>query len=209
MPPPLQPPNWVKSRIRRLFLVSLGVPVDLDEILPEKKQKKLVLSSVIDFTDPLPASTSRAGTPVSTSVVGAGGTAGTADGAETPGSPPPPPPPSNNAHKHVTSASASAGGGAGAGSSSRPNSLASRASSSQSEFDIASAQRLASTTETALDGLTDEELAGHVGVLRTVTQHAGVLLAQWRDKRRNQVENKEAFEGVIENLVRHARQARK
>ncbi|KAH0613133.1 uncharacterized protein H6S33_009513 [Morchella sextelata] len=46
-PPPLQPPNWKISRIRRLFLVSLGVPVDLDEILPaETKQKKLVLPSI-------------------------------------------------------------------------------------------------------------------------------------------------------------------
>lgn len=45
-PPPLQPPNWKLSRIRRLFLVSLGVPVDLDEILPAgTKQKKLVLPS--------------------------------------------------------------------------------------------------------------------------------------------------------------------
>ncbi|KAI9734249.1 MAG: hypothetical protein M1834_002353 [Cirrosporium novae-zelandiae] len=45
-PPPLQPPNWIKSRIRRLFLVSLGVPVDLDEILPASKQQKLILPSV-------------------------------------------------------------------------------------------------------------------------------------------------------------------
>lgn len=44
-PPPLQPPDWIRSRIRRLFLVSLGVPVDLDEILPASKQKKLVLPS--------------------------------------------------------------------------------------------------------------------------------------------------------------------
>merc|ERR1711939_1143758 len=45
-PPPLQPPNWTQSRIRRLFLVSLGVPVDLDEILPPSKQKKLVLPDI-------------------------------------------------------------------------------------------------------------------------------------------------------------------
>lgn len=45
-PPPIQPPNWVQSRVRRLFLVSLGVPVDLDEILPASKQKKLVLPSL-------------------------------------------------------------------------------------------------------------------------------------------------------------------
>ncbi|KAL8871585.1 MAG: hypothetical protein Q9174_002609, partial [Haloplaca sp. 1 TL-2023] len=40
-PPPLSPPNWLRSRTRRLFLVSLGVPIDLDEILPKSKQKKL------------------------------------------------------------------------------------------------------------------------------------------------------------------------
>ncbi|KAI9720279.1 MAG: hypothetical protein M1828_005742 [Chrysothrix sp. TS-e1954] len=45
-PPPLQPPDWIRSRIRRLFLVSLGVPVDLDEILPASKQNKLVLPSI-------------------------------------------------------------------------------------------------------------------------------------------------------------------
>ena len=45
-PPPMQPPNWTRSRIRRLFLVSLGVPVDLDEILPPSKQKRLVLPSI-------------------------------------------------------------------------------------------------------------------------------------------------------------------
>ena len=42
----MQPPNWTRSRIRRLFLVSLGVPVDLDEILPPSKQKRLVLPSI-------------------------------------------------------------------------------------------------------------------------------------------------------------------
>ncbi|TWU76852.1 hypothetical protein ED733_006151 [Metarhizium rileyi] len=45
-PPPLAPPDWIRSRTRRLFLVSLGVPVDLDEILPASKQKKLVLPSL-------------------------------------------------------------------------------------------------------------------------------------------------------------------
>lgn len=45
-PPSLNPPNWIKSRTRRLFLVSLGVPVDLDEILPASKQRKLILPSM-------------------------------------------------------------------------------------------------------------------------------------------------------------------
>ncbi|KAF1943556.1 hypothetical protein EJ02DRAFT_502067 [Clathrospora elynae] len=60
-PPPLQPPDWVRSRIRRLFLVSLGVPVDLDEILPASKQKKLILPSIHIPGDrsPRPSSDSR------------------------------------------------------------------------------------------------------------------------------------------------------
>ena len=45
-PIPLNPPDWKRSRIRRLFLVSLGIPVNLDEILPPSgKKKKLVLPS--------------------------------------------------------------------------------------------------------------------------------------------------------------------
>merc|ERR1712230_15477 len=56
-PPPMQPPNWSRSRIRRLFLVSLGVPVDLDEILPPSKQKRLVLPNIN-----LPSGTPRAST---------------------------------------------------------------------------------------------------------------------------------------------------
>ena len=45
-PVPLNPPDWKRSRIRRLFLVSLGIPVNLDEILPPSgKKKKLVLPS--------------------------------------------------------------------------------------------------------------------------------------------------------------------
>ncbi|ORY81018.1 hypothetical protein BCR37DRAFT_62573 [Protomyces lactucae-debilis] len=43
--PPLQPPAWKHSRVRRLFLVSLGIPLDLDEILPKMTHKKLVLPS--------------------------------------------------------------------------------------------------------------------------------------------------------------------
>lgn len=57
-PVPLNPPDWKRSRIRRLFLVSLGVPVNLDEILPESgKKKKLVLPS----TKPEPPARSLSG----------------------------------------------------------------------------------------------------------------------------------------------------
>ncbi|KAF9534748.1 hypothetical protein CPB83DRAFT_802934 [Crepidotus variabilis] len=35
-PPPTKPPNWTRSRIRRQHLIALGIPVNLDEVLPPR-----------------------------------------------------------------------------------------------------------------------------------------------------------------------------
>jgi hypothetical protein len=40
-PPSTQPANWTRSRIRRRHLVSLGIPVNLDEMLPHSSAKPL------------------------------------------------------------------------------------------------------------------------------------------------------------------------
>ncbi|PFH51376.1 hypothetical protein AMATHDRAFT_142743 [Amanita thiersii Skay4041] len=41
-PPPLtRPPNWIRSRIRRQHLITLGIPVNLDEVLPQASGKPL------------------------------------------------------------------------------------------------------------------------------------------------------------------------
>lgn len=40
-PPPLKPPNWTRSRIRRQHLIALGIPVNLDEVLPRLNGKPL------------------------------------------------------------------------------------------------------------------------------------------------------------------------
>ncbi|TDL29689.1 hypothetical protein BD410DRAFT_780167 [Rickenella mellea] len=40
-PPNLVPPNWTRSRIRRQHLTSLGIPVNLDEVLPHSNAKPL------------------------------------------------------------------------------------------------------------------------------------------------------------------------
>lgn len=45
VPPQATATDWKRSSIRRLFMVSLGVPLDLDEILPQKNSKRLVLPS--------------------------------------------------------------------------------------------------------------------------------------------------------------------
>jgi len=40
-PPPMKPPNWTRSRIRQQHLISLGMPVNLDEVLPHANGKPL------------------------------------------------------------------------------------------------------------------------------------------------------------------------
>jgi Domain of unknown function (DUF5102) len=40
-PPSVHPPNWTRSRIRRQHLITLGVPVNLDEVLPHASNKPL------------------------------------------------------------------------------------------------------------------------------------------------------------------------
>jgi len=176
-PPPLQPPNWVKSRIRRLFLVSLGVPVDLDEILPASKQKKLVLPS-INLEQPRTTSFE-----LSRSL----SKFGKKDG------------PQNTSSTSVNSIK----------SPSRQRSGRRRGPPPPPDLDLSAVRRLCSTTDAALDGLTDAELKVHIKALEETTGRASEVLEYWLKQRDGLVGEKEAFEGVIENLVNHARRVRK
>ncbi|EAU29750.1 conserved hypothetical protein [Aspergillus terreus NIH2624] len=171
-PPPLQPQNWVKSRIRRLFLVSLGVPVDLDEILPASKQKKLILPSMNEY-----------------------------GGSTT----------HSRSHSQVRKDGAQSGPNSPrtSGAASRQRSSRRREPSPPPDLDLSSVRRLCATTDAALDGLTDPELQGHVKELEQVTLRASSVLEYWLKRRDGLVSEKEAFEGVIENLVSHARRVRK
>ncbi|KAJ5132213.1 hypothetical protein N7448_006371 [Penicillium atrosanguineum] len=158
--------NWVKSRIRRLFLVSLGVPVDLDEILPASKQKKLILPSIdLDGVSPTRNQAPKEGE--GTQNTNTTGQAPTRSKTTRRGAPPPP------------------------------------------ELDLSSVRRLCATTDAALGGLTDPELKEHVQELENVTLRASSLLEYWLKRRDGLVGEKEAFEGVIENLVSHVRRVRK
>jgi hypothetical protein len=154
-----------------LFLVSLGVPVDLDEILPASKQKKLVLPSLnISSASPRTSSDSRS---VSRLRHGDGNISSTS--VDTQGRPskkrkgPPPPP----------------------------------------ELDLVAARQLCTTTDEALDGMTNEELKAHVGRLEFMEGTAKELLEHWQKRTDEKIGDREAFEGVIENLVKHARKVRK
>jgi len=170
-PPPLAPPDWIRSRTRRLFLVSLGVPVDLDEILPASKQKKLVLPSlsVPSGASPRTSSDSRS---VSRLRQGEGNASSTS--VDTQGKPkrrkgPPPPP----------------------------------------DFDMVSARHACKTTDEALDGMTNQELQSHVTKLQSLEATAKEVLEYWTKRTDERIAERETFEGVIENLVKHARKVRK
>ena len=173
-PPSLNPPNWIKSRTRRLFLVSLGVPVDLDEILPASKQRKLILPSMT-------ASGERSPRPW----------------AEERGT---------NASAHAKQKKQSA---TWADSSSARADRLKEGSTQPPEFDIGSVSIVCSITEAALGNFTDEELAAHVEKLQRLRCEADEALGFWTKRRDQAVGEKEAFEAVIENLVTHAKKARR
>jgi len=170
-PPPLQPPDWIRSRIRRLFLVSLGVPVDLDEILPASKQKKLILPSIHLHTTSPRSSLDSKGVPSrlkqsesSTSV----DSQGVKKSSSRRKGPPPPP-----------------------------------------ELDLVAARQLCMVTAEALNGMTMEELKEHVDRLKVMEVTANEVLEYWTKSTDEKLGDREAFEGVIENLVKHARKTRK
>lgn len=175
-PPPLQPPNWIRSRIRRLFLVSLGVPVDLDEILPASKQKKLILPSMNlnppsgsprNSTDSRPISRLKNGENTSSTSVDSQGKPSRSDSRRRKGPPPAP------------------------------------------QLDLVSARQLCTITDEALNGLTIDELKEHVQKLEDMQGTAKEVLDYWTKQTDAKLGDREAFEGVIENLVKHARKVRK
>lgn len=169
-PPPLQPPNWVRSRIRRLFLVSLGVPVDLDEILPASKQKKLILPSVhLRSGSQSPPEGRRPGSRVRLKQ-------------------------DNASVDQNTSAKAS---------------KKRKGPPSAPELDLQATKMLCATTEAALSSMTHNELQAHVKELEELTARASEVLEYWLKRRDSALGDKDAFEGVIENLVKHARRVRK
>ena len=176
-PPPLQPPNWTKSHIRRLFLVSLGVPVDLDEILPPSKQKKLVLPD-INVESPTYASENEKGI---------GSIARLKAGVV------------NGSNASVDSTQ----------STSKSSRRRQRGPAPPPDLDLGAVKRLCGTTSEKLDGLEDDELRAHVKELEITTEKTSELLEYWLRRRDGARKEKEAFEGVIENLVRHARRVRK
>ena len=77
------------------------------------------------------------------------------------------------------------------------------------DLDLTEVKRLCATTQEKLAGSTDQELKSHISQLEDMTGKTGELLEYWLKRRDMARAEKEAFEGVIENLVRHARRGEK
>ncbi|SMR51624.1 unnamed protein product [Zymoseptoria tritici ST99CH_3D1] len=164
-PPPMQPPNWTRSRIRRLFLVSLGVPVDLDEILPPSKQKRLVLPN-INLVSP------RASTTALDRIKQGG---------------------ANDSSTSVDSKT-----GAPKRSKRQGNT---RGIQPPPDFDANAAVLICRTTDEALHGFDDDELKAHLSTLEDLNRRSSSVLEYWLQRKDEGLKEKEALEGVIENLV--------
>lgn len=176
-PPPLQPPDWIRSRIRRLFLVSLGVPVDLDEILPASKQKKLILPSL--HLNPSSSGSPRNSTDSRISRLK-----------------------ENDRNASSTSLDSQ-------GKPSRSDSRRRRGPPPAPQLDLVYARQLCTITDEALNGLTMDELKEHVQKLEAMQGTAKEVLEYWTKRTDEKLGERESFEGVIENLVKHARKTRK
>jgi hypothetical protein len=170
------------------------VPVDLDEILPaSSKQKKLVLPSLHRTTSSgslRRASSDSRATRSATAVDGEKG-------------------------RDSGSGSQAGDGNNGASTKSRPKKTdragdsTGRGSSPERNFDLVSARQSCTLTDAALNGMTDEELRAHTARLEAMLGTAQGVLSYWQKRTDEKIGDREAFEGVIENLVKHARKVRK
>lgn len=169
-----------------MFLVSLGVPVDLDEILPASKQKKLVLPSL---------------------QLGAGGRRSPAS-------------PRGSSDSRPSSGRNGLNGGDGSGlktasttsvdTQGKPRSGGRRRGPPPPpELDMVAARLVCTTTAEALDGMDDAELRAHVKRLEGLRGLSDDSLEYWKKRTDEKIAERDTFEGVIENLVKHARKVRK
>ncbi|KAK9356578.1 hypothetical protein V1523DRAFT_401515 [Lipomyces doorenjongii] len=179
--PSPQPPEWRTSRIRRTYLVSLGVPVDLDQVLPAKKrQEKLVLSSrrsMQTSNGPLSARQSMQSTRSAPLPDEVG-----SDPPTRPASVPPPP-----------TSSLSRSGTPGP----------------PPDFDADYTRQISRVSDVALKNMTAEELSAHMQELERVKIEASTVLAYWIDKRNSSAEDKTKYEGVIESSIEYAQRLRR
>lgn len=76
-------------------------------------------------------------------------------------------------------------------------------------LDSSAIRHLCSTTEVAIKNMTDSELKKHIQHLEEMTKKAGEVLEYWVKRRDAAMGEKEMFESVVGDLVKHARRVRR
>lgn len=191
--------DWKRSAIRRFFLVSLGVPVDLDEVNPHKgKQKRLILpgSNTSNQQYQRQAQHNK-----SISIATIQSNASTSDQSGTLSNP--------ISRQGTFNDSNSAPGGSNFSPNSstlnRTNSLA----IDNEDETFSEWSRMASVSDIAIKNMNAEELSEYIRVVALALDAAKTTQGQWLARRDDALKDKAAFEGVIENLVDYAQRVGK
>lgn len=77
------------------------------------------------------------------------------------------------------------------------------------ELDLVAARQLCATTNETLDSFSQDEMIAYTEKLRKTQARANAALEFWTERTDEKLKDRETFEGVIENLVKHARKTRK
>ncbi|GJJ07288.1 hypothetical protein Clacol_001488 [Clathrus columnatus] len=171
-----KPPNWIRSRIRRQHLITLGIPINLDEIMPHSNGKVMPAINVTtrpSSAPPGPREVSRSiSVPVSRS------------GTPRPGTPQPQPSGTVRQSPIQTNNIASLGP--------RPN---------LDETKVVQTLKLDSDTLALLPLST---LEGHLGTLKSLTADTSALLTYLLQLRETLHQDAETYNGLIAGLVGEA-----
>ncbi|KAK9452614.1 hypothetical protein V1511DRAFT_507389, partial [Dipodascopsis uninucleata] len=195
--------DWRTSKIRRTYLVSLGLPVDLDQIFQTKVAEKLIVSSNSSkrFTfQPRPLSRSQS---LMSKELSSHEGSTNGDGSE-----------DTEQHesvseqvsqqlRHQSQLSNKSDSIAQSNKSSKNNATV------EPDFDADYARQLSRVSGAALDNMTYDELANHVAELERVKIEASMILAYWIDMRNSRAEDKSKYESVIESSIEYAQRLRK
>lgn len=204
--------DWNRSAIRRCFLVSLGVPVDLDQVMPQKgKQKRLILPTTMSDAKSYneKARGSRHGQQASVYAIGSVSSAG------------------SEIQNRQRAQSLGVGGGSlplsfvgEPGDGKGGNLVGNRSRNTEGRHDLALQtqeeeaalaewSQLVTVSELAIKNMSVEELKEYIGSVAEALGSANNAYTRWVARRDDALKDKAAFEGVIESLVDYAQRVGK
>ncbi|QRW01559.1 hypothetical protein RhiLY_00556 [Ceratobasidium sp. AG-Ba] len=180
-----RPPTWTRSRIRQQHLISLGIPVNLDEVLPQSALKPLPVLHIQTEAAHLPRPLSappgpRPGEPLQGRSAGTGSARGSRTGTPA-GSPV-----SSSARRLPPTASSALRLGP------------------KPQIDNKRIEESLSMTHDNLSLLPLAQLEAHLATMRTLTSSSSALLSHLLQQREALQQDSETYNGLIAELVGEA-----